>query len=94
MSGDTQAGLIRMANDIARNMAAQGEEAAIAATARHISDFWAPGMKAAILKGDRAGLHPIAAAAIERIACAHLASPPAGGKGLSALPRPGPGLDR
>lgn len=60
--------LIRMANDIARNLAAQGEERAIAATAQHITDFWDPRMTAAIFKADRAGLSAIAAAAVERLA--------------------------
>ena len=69
------ASLVRMANDIARNLAAQGEGEAIAATARHITDFWDPRMKAAILGSDRAGLSPIAAAAIERIGSEPMASP-------------------
>ena len=56
-----------MANQIARNLAIQGEEAAIAATAQHIIDFWDPRMKAAILADDRAMLSPIARAAIERL---------------------------
>ena len=60
--------LVRMANDIARNLAVQGDEAAIAATAGHIRDFWDPRMKAAIVAGDRAGLSPIAAAAVGRLA--------------------------
>lgn len=59
--------LIRMANDIARNLAAQGEEAAIAATVTHIRDFWDPRMRGAILSAGRAGLNPIAAAAVERL---------------------------
>lgn len=59
--------LIRMANDIARNLAVQGDDAAIAATAQHIRDFWDPRMKAAIMAGDRAGLSPIAAAAVARL---------------------------
>jgi formate dehydrogenase subunit delta len=41
--------LAYMANQIARNLAAQGEKAAIAATAQHIRDFWDPRIKAAIL---------------------------------------------
>lgn len=57
--------LTAMANQIARNLAAQGEEAAIAATAQHIRDFWDPRMKAAILAGDRTALEPIARAAIK-----------------------------
>lgn len=55
--------LAYMANQIARNFAAQGEEVAIAQTAQHIRDFWDPRMKAAIL-AERAGLEPIAAAAV------------------------------
>ncbi len=60
--------LIRMANDIARNLAAGGQDAAISGTVQHIRDFWDPRMKAAILASDRAGLCPIAAAAVERLA--------------------------
>ena len=67
-----------MANDIARNLATQGEDEAIAATARHIIDFWDPRMKAAILGSDRAGLSPIAAAAIARIGGAPVAPPARG----------------
>lgn len=59
--------LHHMANQIARNLAAQGEEAAIAATAQHIRDFWDPRMKAAILAADPAPLDPIARAALARI---------------------------
>ncbi len=57
-----------MANQIAKNLAAQGEETAIAATAQHIRDFWDPRMKAAILADDHDSLNPIARAAIERLA--------------------------
>ncbi len=60
--------LIHMANQIARNLAAQGEAAAAEATARHLHDFWDPRMKAAILSADRAGLDPIARTAVERLA--------------------------
>jgi formate dehydrogenase subunit delta len=63
-----------MANQIARNFAIQGEEAAIAATVRHIIDFWDPRMKAAILadvQGEGRGtLSPVAAAAIARLTSA------------------------
>jgi len=59
--------LIRMANDIARNLAPQGEAAAIAATAQHIRDFWDPRMRAGILAADRTALSPIAAAAVAAI---------------------------
>ena len=59
--------LRHMVDQIARNFAIQGEEAAIAATAEHIRLFWDPRMKAAILADDRAALTPIARAAVERI---------------------------
>lgn len=55
--------LVYMANQIARNFAAQGEEAAVLATADHIAAFWDPRMKAEIF-ADGAGLEPIADRAI------------------------------
>ena len=58
--------LIRMANQIARNFAAQGEAAAVAQTAQHIRDYWDPRMKAAIL-ADGDGLEPLARAAVDRL---------------------------
>ena len=57
--------LTYMANQIARNFAAQGDEVAAAATAQHLKLFWDPRMKEAILDGDRVGLEPIAKAAVE-----------------------------
>jgi formate dehydrogenase subunit delta len=59
--------LIYMANQIARNLAAQGEAAAIAATAQHIRDFWDPRMTAAIMAVELDTLDPIAQAAIARL---------------------------
>lgn len=59
--------LTYMANQIARNLAMQGEAAAVEATCQHLRDFWDPRMKAAILGGSRAGLDPIARAAVERL---------------------------
>ena len=56
-----------MADQIARNFAAQGEEAAAAATAEHIRLYWDPRMKAAILAGDRSALSPVVAAAVEQL---------------------------
>jgi formate dehydrogenase subunit delta len=56
--------LVMMANQIARNLAAQGDARAIAATARHIRDFWSPQMIAAIRTHDGAGLDPLARQAI------------------------------
>ncbi|HMT47005.1 MAG TPA: formate dehydrogenase subunit delta [Novosphingobium sp.] len=60
--------LTYMANQIARNLAPQGEAAAVDLTCQHLRDFWDPRMKAAILAGDRLGLDPIARAAVERLA--------------------------
>ena len=59
--------LTYMANQIARNLAPQGEVAAELAL-QHLRDFWDPRMKAAILAGDRTGLDPIAREAVERLA--------------------------
>ena len=41
--------LVMMANQIARNVAVQGEARAVAVTADHIARFWDPRMRAAIL---------------------------------------------
>ena len=60
--------LIYMANQIAKNFAAQGEARAAAATAQHLTLFWEPRMIAQILAADRAGLDPIARGAVERLA--------------------------
>ena len=60
--------LTYMANQIARNFAAQGEGEAVQACYQHLKDFWDPRMKAAILAGERSGLDPIARAAVERLA--------------------------
>jgi formate dehydrogenase subunit delta len=56
-----------MADQIARNFAAQGEDEAIAATAEHIRLFWDPRMKATILAADREALPPVVAAALDRL---------------------------
>ena len=59
--------LAHMANQIARNFAAQGEARAVGATAQHIRDFWDPRMKAAILANDGSALDPLARAAVEQL---------------------------
>jgi len=59
--------LIRMANQIAANLAAQGQDEAIAQTAQHITLYWEPRMKAAIIAADPAPLSPIARAAVARL---------------------------
>ena len=56
--------LAYMANQIARNFAAQGEDEAVAATLDHITKFWDPRMKAGILQHGGEDLSPIAARAI------------------------------
>ena len=57
--------LTYMANQIARNLAFQGEAKAVGATAQHIRDFWDPRMKAAIIGADAGALDPIARAAVD-----------------------------
>jgi len=62
--------LAYMANQIARNFQAQGKDAAVAATAQHIRQFWDPRMRsgiAALLSSGRIELSPIARAALEGI---------------------------
>jgi formate dehydrogenase subunit delta len=56
--------LIRMANQIAMNLAIMGDVDAAAATADHIASFWDPRMKAGIFANGE-GLSPIAAQAID-----------------------------
>lgn len=66
--------LVIMANQIARNMAIQGDAVAIAGTADHIAKFWDPRMRATIcehLRAGGAGLDPIARRAIEGITDRH-----------------------
>ena len=60
--------LHRMANQIAANFAALGEEQAVNQTAEHIRLFWDPRMKAQVLAEDRSGLSPVARGAIARLA--------------------------
>ncbi|MDP3908707.1 formate dehydrogenase subunit delta [Novosphingobium sp.] len=67
--------LIHLANQIARNLAAQGEEAAIIQTEQHIREFWDPNMRAAIKNVDRSSLSPIAAAAIAALSSHHQKRP-------------------
>lgn len=56
-----------MANQIAREFAAQGEAEAVEATASHLRLFWDPRMKAQIVEGSRDGLSPVAAAAVGKL---------------------------
>ena len=62
--------LIYMANQIARNFAATGTDAAIAATADHIKAFWDPRMKQRLFAhyaNGGEGLDAIATSAVERL---------------------------
>ena len=60
--------LRHMIDQIARNLAASGHEAAVRGTAAHITAFWDPRMKAALLADDPAQLSPIAAEAVALLA--------------------------
>lgn len=60
--------LRQMVDQIARNLAVRGEDAAAAATAEHITRFWDPRMRAALLADDRAALSPIARRAVDLLA--------------------------
>ncbi|MFM6852738.1 MAG: formate dehydrogenase subunit delta [Sphingopyxis sp.] len=55
--------IIHMANQIAKNLAAQGDEAAATATANHIRDYWEPRMITALIHANPTALSPIARAA-------------------------------
>ena len=70
MTAETQARLIYMANQIARNFAALGHDNAVAATLDHIVKFWDPRMKAQIvvLAAEGAGhFESITAAALAQL---------------------------
>ena len=58
--------LVMMANQIARNLAVQGEDKVAALTADHIARFWDPRMRTAIIDYVAAGgaLDPDAQAAV------------------------------
>lgn len=60
--------LRQMADQIARNLAVRGEDAAAAATAEHMAQFWDPRMRAAILADDRTALSPLARRAVDLLA--------------------------
>ncbi len=67
----TEERLIYMANQIARNLAAQGGDEAIGMVAEHIRNFWDPSMRRRIIalaNERRDSLSPIAAAAVDRVA--------------------------
>ena len=57
--------LVYMANQIATNLATDDDP--VTAVANHIQLFWDPRMKRLIQENDKAGLSPVAAAAINRL---------------------------
>lgn len=62
---NTREHVVAMANQIAKNFAAQDEASAAEATARHIRDFWDPRMRALILEEARHGGPALSAEARE-----------------------------
>lgn len=77
--------LRRMANDIARNLAAMGHDEAVLATADHIDKFWDPRMKQAIFADGGEGLSPIARAAIEHLSGGAHPAPQTGATEFNAV---------
>lgn len=74
MSSDTDAKLVRMANQIAGFFDTQPGKAAVDATARHLVEFWDPRMRAqlrVILAQGAADLSPTARGAAERLNAEH-----------------------
>jgi len=68
---ETGEAVVRMANQIARNLKARGEDAAVAGTAEHIRLFWDPRMKEAafnLLSEPDCGFSSLARAAIAHLA--------------------------
>ncbi len=63
---NTHDNLVAMINQIARNFAISGDDAAATATAEHLRLFWAPQMRAAVTADD-AGLTSIARAAVRQL---------------------------
>jgi formate dehydrogenase subunit delta len=57
--------LIHMANQIATNLAHDDDP--VAATTKHLLDFWDPRMKAMIIANGSEGLAPVAAAAVAQL---------------------------
>jgi formate dehydrogenase subunit delta len=57
--------LVYMANQIAANLAHENDP--VAATLKHLSDFWDPRMKAMIVENGSNGLVPVAAAAVDML---------------------------
>jgi formate dehydrogenase subunit delta len=74
------AGLVRMLNQIAANVAHHPHDQAVAEIAAHLRASWAPAMRAelyACLDGGGPGLTPLAAAAADRLQAETTRSSPA-----------------
>ena len=70
MSDDALQTLVRMANQIAANVAHHSYDEAVALVAEHLRSFWAPPMRAdilAYLDAGGTGLDPIARDAVDRL---------------------------
>jgi formate dehydrogenase subunit delta len=63
----TQSSIIYMANQIARNLAVNGDDAAVEAMIAHITAFWDPRMRSMIITSPADGLDPIAARAVDAL---------------------------
>ena len=66
MSANSDAKLVHMANQIARNLALDNNPAA--AVAEHIRSFWSPRMIDALASRPDAALDPVAAQALAKLA--------------------------
>ncbi len=66
----TQSSIIYMANQIARNLAVNGDDAAVEAMTAHIKAFWDPRMRSLIIASPAEGLDPIAARAVAALRAA------------------------
>jgi formate dehydrogenase subunit delta len=65
--------LVYMANQIGRFFVCQGHDKAVAATAEHLTKFWDPRMRSAIVahfEAGGAGLDPCVREAVERLRAA------------------------
>ncbi|MET0374937.1 MAG: formate dehydrogenase subunit delta [Rhizorhabdus sp.] len=92
MTAETDTRLLYMANQIARNFEALGQDNAMAATADHMLTFWDPRMKDRIvaLAAEQAEtLSPIAAAAVARLRSGEEPAHQTGATRFAAVDEPG-----
>ena len=67
MSAGSTAHIVRMANQIAANLAARGHDEAVRETAVHVRQFWDPRMRAALMAVDAGELSQIAQEARQQL---------------------------